>query len=94
MNNMMADFAQKRKVLSDEALPEEFKLALAESLQHGIFSSVWTVFSLAVNDCEIYLTKDFSASFPSKSSWKGTSSLCSWGQILIPFQSVFEFSIQ
>ncbi len=31
---------QKRKVLSDDALPEEFKLALAESLQQGIFSSV------------------------------------------------------
>jgi hypothetical protein len=33
---------QKRKVLSDESLPEEFKLALAESLQQGIFSSVHT----------------------------------------------------
>ena len=31
---------QKHNVLSDAALPEEFKLALAESLQHGIFSSV------------------------------------------------------
>jgi hypothetical protein len=35
---------QKRRVLSDDALPEEFKLALAESLQHGVFSSVCTQF--------------------------------------------------
>jgi hypothetical protein len=36
-------------VLSDDALPEEFKLALAESLQHGIFSSVRLQFKLEVN---------------------------------------------
>ena len=33
-------FAQKRMVLSDNSLPEEFRLALAEKLQQGIFSSV------------------------------------------------------
>ena len=31
---------QKRAVLTDDSLPEEFKLALAERMQQGIFSQV------------------------------------------------------
>ena len=86
---------QKRSVLSDVTLPEEFKLALAESLQHGIFSSVWArsqniinwelVFLISLQGHTnlfwyLFLNLSIAASFPGQSCRAGASCLCSGGK--------------